>query len=118
MDFFCARTRLHGVWRQEKCTAILQQILERRDLESRHYLQTHHSLRELRVAPPQGEEKQVLGVVEEVGMNGGADLVVGYADHHARHYNYSGAAIVWERPNDTLDEATDELSGAAAQWQR
>jgi len=51
-------------------------------------------------------------------MNGGADLVVGYADHHARHYNYSGAAIVWERPNDTLDEAIDELSGAAAQWQR
>ena len=68
------------------------------------------------VAPPQSEEKQVLGVVVEVGMNGGTDLVVGYADHRARHYSYGGAAVVWERPNDTLDQAIEELlrSGSTA----
>ena len=45
--------------------------------------------------PPE-KAQDVLGVVVEVAMEKGLDLVAGYADHHAR-YNYSGAAIVWER---------------------
>ena len=94
---------------KKSATAALQNILEARDLESRQYLQACHFLRELGVASPQGVEKLVLGVVVEVGMNGGTDLVAGYADHHARYYNYSGAAIVWERPNDMLDEVVDRL---------
>ena len=94
---------------KKSATASLQQILETQGLESRHYLQAYHFLRELGVSPPREEEKRVFGVVVEVGMNGGADLVAGYTDHHARYYNYSGAAVIWERPNDTLDAAIDEL---------
>ena len=94
---------------RKSATATLQQILETRNLESRHYLQAYHFLRELGITPPQEEEKHVLGVVVEVGLKGGTDLVAGYADHHARYYNYSGAAVVWERPNDILDAAIDEL---------
>lgn len=94
---------------KKSAAANLQQILETRGFESRHYLQAYHFLRELGIAPPQEEEKRVLGVVVEVGMKGGTDLVAGYADHHARYYNYSGAAVIWERPSESLDEAIDEL---------
>jgi len=94
---------------KKSATASLQQILETQGLESRHYLQAYHFLRELGVSPPREEEKRVLGVVIEVAMKGGTDLVAAYTDHHARYYNYSGAAVVWERPNDTLDAAIDEL---------
>ncbi len=42
-------------------------------------------------------------------MKVGLNLVAGYADHHARYYNYSGAGVVWERPDGTLDTTIDEL---------
>ena len=94
---------------KKSATELLQQILKTRDLESRHYLQAYHFLRELGVSPPPEEQKNVLGVVVEVAMKDGTDLVAGYTDHHARYYNYSGAGVVWERPNDTLDATIDEL---------
>jgi hypothetical protein len=83
------------------------------DLESRQYLQAWHFLRELRVFPPTETAKQVLGVVVEVGVDRGLDLVAAYPDHHARYYNFSGAAVVWERPNDSLDKPIDDLLRAA-----
>jgi hypothetical protein len=86
-----------------------QGIVEMPQLESRHYLQAWHFLRELGVPPPAEKEKDVLGVVVEVGMEKGLDLVAAYADHHARYYNFSGAGVVWERPNDTLDAPIDDL---------
>lgn len=88
---------------------VLQQILQMSDLESRHYLQAFHFLREMGVHPLQRHGKLVLGVVVEVGMKGGTDLVAAYADHSARYYSYHGAAIVWERPNDSLDAIVDDL---------
>jgi hypothetical protein len=93
----------------QSATATLQGILEIPGLESRHYLQAYHFLDELGVTPIQELSKNVLGVVVEVGMKGGPDLIAGYTDHHARYYNYSGAGVVWERPNDTLDTTIDEL---------
>lgn len=93
-------------------TAALRGVLEMPHLESRHYLQAYHFLRELGVNPPSGKEKDVFGVVVEVGMDKGLDLVAAYADRHARYYNYSGAGVVWERPNDTLDAAIDDLLNA------
>jgi hypothetical protein len=93
----------------QNATASLQRILEIPALESRHYLQAYHFLADLGVTPVQEVSKNVLGVVVEVGMKGGLDLVAGYADHHARYYNYSGAGVVWERPNGALDAAIEEL---------
>jgi len=88
---------------------LLQKVLETPQLESRHYLQAYSFLRALGVNPPPEKAKDVLGVVVEVAMKRGLDLVAGYADHHARYYNYSGAGVVWERPNGTLDAAIDDL---------
>jgi hypothetical protein len=89
--------------------AVLKGILETADLESRHYLEVWHFLRELGLNPPQDRAKDVLGVVVEVGVKDGVDLIAAYVDHRARYYNFSGAAIVWERPNASLDTPIDDL---------
>jgi hypothetical protein len=95
----------------ETKTAIkaLHSILETPNAESRVILQAWHALRELGEKPPETAEKQLLGVVVEVGMAKGLDLLAAYADHRARYYNYSGPGVVWEQPNDTMDGCIDEV---------
>lgn len=95
-------------------TVILQSILAMPDLESRHYLEAWTFLRELGVFPPDDKAKDVLGVVVEVGMDKGLDLVAAYPDHSARYYNFSGAGVVWERPNNSMDRPIDDLLSAAS----
>jgi hypothetical protein len=87
----------------------LHQILSLAGLESRHYLQAWHFLRGLDEQPPAEEAKRVHGVIVEVGMEEGADIVAAYSDHCARYFNYSGAAIVWEKPNNSLDDEIDAV---------
>jgi hypothetical protein len=94
--------------------AILQRILSLPDMESRHYLEAWTCLRDLGVSVPADKAKDVLGVVVEVGMDRGLDLVAAYPDHHARYYNFSGAGVVWERPNSSLDKPIDNLLRAAS----
>jgi hypothetical protein len=94
---------------KEAAIRTLRQIAELPGLESRQYLQAWHFLGALGVAPPPDKAKQVLGVVVEVGMPRGLDVLAGYADHHARYWNFSGAGVVWERPIDTLDSLIDDL---------
>ncbi len=85
----------------------LLEIVQMPGLESRHYLQAHHFIRQLGYRL-QGE-KQLLGVVVEVAMPEGLDLVAVYDDYTARYYNYSGSGAVWERPNAFLDEEMSEV---------
>jgi hypothetical protein len=92
----------------------LLSILEMSELESRHYLQAWHFLRDLGVNPPSEKEKDLRGVVVEVDFGKGLDVVAAYSDHHARYYNYSGAGVVWERPNNSLDSAIDDLMRVGA----
>ena len=90
----------------------LRRVLSTEGLEARHYLQAWQALRELGVQPPAEVAKQVLGVVVEVGMEQGLDLLVAYADGSARYYNYSGAGVVWERPDDSLAPLINRLLAA------
>jgi hypothetical protein len=87
----------------------LRQILAMPDLESRVFLQTWHNLRELGEPAPQDRAKYVVGVVVEVGMPKGLDIVAAYRDHRARYFNYSGAGVLWERRDGSLDGLIDEL---------
>jgi hypothetical protein len=45
----------------------------------------------------------LFGVVVEVGMKEGLDLLAAYSDCTARYYNYSGSGVAWERPTVSLD---------------
>ena len=93
----------------EGAKAVARKIVAMPDLDTRILLQAWHTLRELGDKPPQGREKDVLGVVVEIGMPKGLDLVAAYRDHRARYFNYSGAGVLWERRDDSLDALIDEL---------
>jgi hypothetical protein len=92
----------------------LRPVLATPELETRIFLQTWHNLRELGEKPPQDRAKEVLGIVVEVGMPKGLDLVAAYRDHRARYFNYSGAGVLWERRDESLDGLIDELLTAGS----
>ena len=79
------------------------------DLESWHYLQVWHFLRQAGIHPEADIAKDVYGVVVEVGFGRSLDIVAAYADGRARYYNHSGAAMVWESPDDSLRPLTDSV---------
>ena len=109
LSFVQARDQLNS-GDKENSKQTLQQILKMPDLESRHYLQAWHFLRELGESPSDGEAKRLYGVVVEVALDEeGLDIVAAYADHTARYFNYSGAAVVWERADESMDPAIDSL---------
>ncbi|WP_374692228.1 hypothetical protein [Accumulibacter sp.] len=110
-SFVQARRSLEA---RETAAAIrtLRQITEMPGLESRHYVQAWHFLRGLGVNPPAEQAKTVHGVVVEVGMENGADIVAAYGDGSARYLNFSGAGVFWERADDSLDAEIEALLAA------
>lgn len=93
----------------DEAISILTKITGMSDIEPRHHLQAWHFLRQLGVKPPANVEKELYGVVVEVALKKGLDIVAAYSDHSARYYNYSGAGVVWEKPDNSLNGSIDEL---------
>lgn len=83
------------------------------NLESRHYAQAWHFLRAHGAKPPEEIAKTLLGIVVEVGINDGVDLLAAYPDHTARYIHFNGRAAIWEHPDASLDPFIDELLSAA-----
>jgi hypothetical protein len=111
-EFVAAHTRLTA-GDQPGAVAAWRSIVEQPGLEPRHYLQAWHFLRARGVQPPTDRAKSVLGVVVEVSLKEGLDLLAAYADYSARYYNHSGAGVVWEHPDTSLDSTIDTLLAAA-----
>jgi len=88
---------------------VLRSIAETPGLESRLYLQAWCSLRKLGVEPPPEDARRLFGVVIDVPMNGGLDVLAAYADRRARYLNFRGSAILWEAPDARLDGRIDAL---------
>jgi hypothetical protein len=74
----------------------LRRVLEIPNLESRHYLQAWHFLRQIGTQPNAEDAKRVLGVVLEVHLDNGLDTLAAYADHTARYINHGGRLLIWE----------------------
>jgi hypothetical protein len=98
----------------EQAKQKLHEILAMANLEARHYLQAWHFLRGVGEQPPPDQAKRIYGVVVEVGLDDGLDVVAAYSDLTARYLNYSGAAIIWERADDSLDHSINALLRAGA----
>ncbi len=105
--------------------AALKQITDMPGLESRHYVQAWNFLRGLGVNRSADKAKIVYGVVVEVGMPKGADIVAAYGDGTARYLNFTGAGEFWERPNDSLDaeirallEAGQQVANMIGPWDK
>lgn len=88
---------------------IWKTITDTPGLESRHYLQAWHFLRQHSVNPPPERAKTVYGIVVEVALKGGADILAAYTDYTARYLNYSGAGVIWEHPDTSLDAEIEAL---------
>jgi hypothetical protein len=99
---------------RQGASQVLHEVLKTPQLETRVCLQAWHSLRELGEEHPREKQKDVLGVVVEVGMRKGLDLVAAYADHRARYFIYSGGGILWERQDDSFDGLIDDVLKAGA----
>jgi hypothetical protein len=90
----------------------LEGILSQPGLESRHYLQAWMSLTAFGVRPPENEAKHLYGVVLDMPVPGGMDTLAAYEDLSARYLNFSGAAVIWDHPDDSLDGEIQKLLAA------
>jgi len=81
--------------------------------EAQQRLLAWHFLRQSGAQAPKDVKQEVLGVVVEAAMEGGLDLVAAYADRTARYYNYAGPAVIWLRPDSSLDGLIDAVLEAA-----
>jgi hypothetical protein len=97
----------------EQAIAHLQSVTEMSGLESRHYVQAWHFLRQLGVAPPEHVAKELYGVVVEAGLDAGLEIVAAYSDRSARYLHASGSMIVWDVPDQTIGAAAQALLNAA-----
>ena len=95
--------------------AAWQKVIEHPGLESRVYLQAWHFLRLYGEKPAAEISKLVLGIVVEIGMPNGLDLLAAYTDYSVRYYNFSNKAIIWEHPNPSLDPLITGLLDASRQ---
>ncbi|MEO6390786.1 MAG: hypothetical protein ABIP75_02970 [Pyrinomonadaceae bacterium] len=80
----------------------LAEILHNPELETRPKILAARMLSDLGVVEP---TRKLMGVVIEVGMAEGLDVLAAYEDGSARYINYTGKLIVW----DTRTAASDQL---------
>jgi hypothetical protein len=113
-EFVLARSHLTA-GHPDAAISCWYKILEHPNLEPRHYLQAWHFLKKHGQQPSPDTAKLILGVVIEVTMPEGLDLLAAYSDHSARYYNYSGAGVVWEHPDKSLNSTIDQLLSASSQ---
>lgn len=71
-------------------------------LASRHHLQAWHAARQLGIRPEAHDAKRVLGVVIEMPMGPGFDILACYEDHTARYLNHAGRMVVVESRLPTI----------------
>ena len=55
------------------------------------------------------DKKELLGVIVEVGLDEGLDVVASYQDGTARYINYTGKLVVWEKTTAASTKLTKEL---------
>ncbi|MDZ4747357.1 MAG: hypothetical protein SH808_02655 [Saprospiraceae bacterium] len=86
--------------------ADLQKIVFDETVESRVKLLACAALRKLNQPI---EEKELLGVIVEVGLDEGLDVLASYQDGSARYINYTGKMILWDVPDKGSAEMTAQI---------
>ena len=92
-----------------EAVAAWRAIVNTPGLESRHYGQAWHYLRQHGVQPSSTDSKRLLGVVLEIHLDTGVDLLAAYPERNARFYHGGGRGVIWEHPDDSLDTEIDTL---------
>ena len=84
----------------------LQRIVVDPELESRIKLLAYHILSTVGKKSP---DKILLGVVVELGLEDGLDVLAAYRDGTARYINYTGHIIIWDTHTDESIAITKQL---------
>jgi hypothetical protein len=88
---------------------IWQSIAARNDGEARHVLQAWHFLRQGGTQRGPDVASRVLGIVAEVAVTVGHDVLGCYRDGSARYLNFAGSLIVYEGGSPRVDTAIGSL---------
>ena len=73
-------------------------------IETRLSLWSWAALRKLGSQPDSDEAVKIIGVVIQVPMHGGHDVLAVYSDDSARYVNHSGKIIVWNLPDTRMSK--------------
>ncbi|MGB4848773.1 MAG: hypothetical protein WBP41_12685 [Saprospiraceae bacterium] len=84
----------------------LQKMILDENNESRVKLLAY---KKLQLAGERIEEKELLGVIVEVGMEEGLDVLASFRDGTARYINHSERMLIWETTDQTSSEITMQL---------
>jgi hypothetical protein len=84
----------------------LQKIIDDTGLETRAKILAYNKLR---TSGQIIDKKELLGVIVEVGMDEGLDVLASFKDGTARYLNHSGSMIIWETTDATSNELTNKL---------
>jgi len=81
----------------------LQKIIDDKNLESREKILAYN-IQIARGHKP--NKKELLGVIIEIGLDSGLDVLASYNDGRARYINQTGKMMIWEK---TEDEQANKL---------
>src|SRR5215467_7438817 len=88
----------------------LQKIVDDPDLETRPKILAANRLLKQGITT---DERRIFGVIIEVGLEEGLDVLAAYEDGTARYLNHSEKMIVWESKTKESNEIVVELFLAA-----
>jgi hypothetical protein len=91
---------------QNSTLAELQKITRNDTVETRLKILAHNRLA---TKGTKVENKELLGVIVEVGMDEGLDVLATYKDGTARYINYTGSIVVWEAPDAISTQIKNDL---------
>lgn len=91
----------------------LQQLIDDPTSDPRIKVLAYNRQRALGHTP---EQKELLAVIVEVGLDYGLDVLASFANGTARYLNQSGKILIWENENDpTANELTRQLFSQSRQ---
>jgi hypothetical protein len=95
--------------RSNDAISLWKQIAAETDIEARNVLQAWTYLRNHGIVPADDVAHLVLGVILEVPVHRGVDVLAAYRDGSARYLNYSGKIAIIDTPTDEIASATRAL---------
>jgi hypothetical protein len=95
---------------ENAANADLQRIIDDRELETRPKILAAGRLRDQGSA---SDERRIFGVIIEVGLDEGLDVLAAYEDKTARYINHSEKIIVWDTKTQESDALVSDLFSSA-----
>lgn len=90
----------------------LKKIAEDEELDARLRITAYNLMRKAGEKPT---KKELLGVIVEVGLPGGLDVLAAYRDCSARYFNHSGSLFIWDNRSSESDSLIGDLFSASEQ---